>query len=339
MNSYLIILGLIISFSLGANFSFAQTNYEPGLTIRTNNASYDVGDTITILGTVTTVNEDIDIIIQLWKDGDMINVKQMQPDVNGDDSYTLLAEGPKWTEGAYVFRATYGQGVAEETIFSLRHFESFEQSESTESSITVQMNGPSTFYLDVPSQIIRATVEYQDYHPSDGFSFMKVTHLPTNIVMKDFEIYPKPSGNDMWAVQIAYPILESDIKIGGQALLGEYEIHIRSEFGSQTGSTKFSILESQDDSETIPETEPSTEVKPVEELNESKDDVETTKRNQTQIDPPSLELDEGPSDQSSQKIPDWVKRTMGWYAEGLISEDEMIAAIQFLVKEGIIKLD
>jgi len=337
--SYLVILGLIISFSLGANFSFAQTHHEPGLTIRTNNASYDLGDTITILGTVTTVNEDIDIIIQLWKDGDIINVKQMQPDVNGDYSYTLLAEGPKWTEGAYVFRATYGQGIAAETIFSLSHFESFEQSESTESSITVQMNGPSTFYLDVPSQIIRATVEFQDYHPSDGFSFMKVTHLPTNRVLKDFEIYPKPSGNDMWAVQVAYPILESDIKIGGQALLGEYEIHIRSEYGSQTGSTKFSILESQDDSETIPETEPSTEVKPVEELNESKDDVETTKRNQTQIDPPSLELDEGPSDQSSQKIPDWVKKTMGWYAEGLISEEEMIAAIQFLVREGIIKLD
>ena len=319
---YLVILGLIISFSLGANFSFAQTNYEPGLTIRTNDGIYDVGDTITILGTVTTVNEDIDIIIQLWKDGDMINVKQMQPDVNGDYSYTLLAEGPKWTEGAYVFRATYGQGIAAETIFSLRHFESFEQSESTGSSITVQMNGPSTFYLDVPSQIIRATVEYQNYHPSDGFSFMKVTHLPTNIVLKDFEIYPKPSGNNMWAVQVAYPILESDIKVGGQALLGEYEIHIRSEFGSQTGSTKFSILESEDDSE--PESSP---------------EPEPTPDSQTQIDPPSLELETGPSDQSSQKIPDWVKKTMGWYAEGLISEDEMIAVIQFLVKEGIIKLD
>jgi len=98
------------------------------------------------------------------------------------------------------------------------------------------MNGPSTFYLDVPSQIIRATVEYQNYHPSDGYSFMKVTHLQTNKVLKDFEIYPKPSGNDMWAVQIAYPILESDIKVGGQVLLGEYEIHIRSEFGSETAS-------------------------------------------------------------------------------------------------------
>ena len=39
------------------------------------------------------------------------------------------------------------------------------------------------------------------------------------------------------------------------------------------------------------------------------------------------------------KIPDWVKNTMQWYLDGVISEDEMISAIQFLVKEGIIKID
>ena len=67
--------------------------------------------------------------------------------------------------------------------------------------ITVKMNGPSTFYLDEPNQIIRATVEIQNYSPSgDGIYFMKVTHLPTQKVMKDFEIYPKASGNDLWSV-------------------------------------------------------------------------------------------------------------------------------------------
>jgi len=39
-----------------------------------------------------------------------------------------------------------------------------------------------------------------------------------------------------------------------------------------------------------------------------------------------------------QKIPDWVKNTFKWYVEGAISEDEMISAIQFLIKEGIIKI-
>jgi len=60
---------------------------------------------------------------------------------------------------------------------------------------------------------------------------------------------------------------------------------------------------------------------------------------QTQIDPPSLELDAGPSDEAAPKIPDWIRNTMQWYLDGVISEDEMISAIQFLVKEGIIKLD
>ncbi len=59
----------------------------------------------------------------------------------------------------------------------------------------------------------------------------------------------------------------------------------------------------------------------------------------TQIDPPSLRIDVGPSDESVQKIPDWVKNTMQWFLDCVISEDEMISAIQFLVKEGIIKLD
>jgi len=69
------------------------------------------------------------------------------------------------------------------------------------------------------------------------------------------------------------------------------------------------------------------------------DGVSSKTESQTQIDPPSLELDAGPSDETIQKIPDWVKNTMQWFLDGVISEDEMIAAIQFLVKEGIIKLD
>ncbi len=69
------------------------------------------------------------------------------------------------------------------------------------------------------------------------------------------------------------------------------------------------------------------------------DGVSSKTESQTQIDPPSLELDAGPSDESIQKIPDWVKNTMQWYLDGVISEDEMISAIQYLINEGIIKLE
>ena len=40
----------------------------------------------------------------------------------------------------------------------------------------------------------------------------------------------------------------------------------------------------------------------------------------------------------TQKIPDWVKNTMKWFVEGKISEDEMINALQFLIREGIIRV-
>ena len=46
-----------------------------------------------------------------------------------------------------------------------------------------------------------------------------------------------------------------------------------------------------------------------------------------------------PEPESGQKIPVWVKNIMGWYADGSIAEHEIISAIQFLIKEGIIKLD
>ena len=35
-------------------------------------------------------------------------------------------------------------------------------------------------------------------------------------------------------------------------------------------------------------------------------------------------------------IPDWIKQNAKWWADGLISDDDYIAALQFLIKEGII---
>ncbi len=57
---------------------------------------------------------------------------------------------------------------------------------------------------------------------------------------------------------------------------------------------------------------------------------------QTQIDPPSLQLDAGPSDTSIQKIPDWVKNIYLWYGQDKVSENELLNAIQYLITEGIL---
>jgi hypothetical protein len=108
----------------------------------------------------------------------------------------------------------------------------------------------SEFYLDQSNQVVRANVEFRDFSPSDGQYFMKVTHLSTGKAVKNSEIYPKAAGNDLYSVQIAYPLSESDMIVGGVALLGEYEIQIYSDKGANTGSARFSILE------TAPKAEP-----------------------------------------------------------------------------------
>jgi len=39
------------------------------------------------------------------------------------------------------------------------------------------------------------------------------------------------------------------------------------------------------------------------------------------------------------KIPDWIHEIFVWYAEGTISEDDLLSALKFLVESDIIVLD
>ena len=312
-----ILVGCILSIFLISmvSSSFAHDSIGHNLRVTTDDGSYNEGDIIAISVNVSEYDGGV-ISIQIWKDGDMIDVNQGEVTFTGNTevtySYITIAEGPSWTQGTYVARAAH-HGIVGETTFNVGSYEIKEESpEQTtgppKKRITIKMDD-SVYYLDSPNKIIRATVEIENYIPSDGGYFMKVTHVPTNKVLKDFQIFPKPSEGDLWAVPIAYTILESDIKVGNQMLFGEFEIHIRTEFGIQTATTNFSIFKSQDDQES-----------------------------QTQIDPPSLELDSGPNDQSFQNIPEWIKTNAGWWANDKISEPEFLRAIEYLIKNEIMTI-
>ena len=57
---------------------------------------------------------------------------------------------------------------------------------------------------------------------------------------------------------------------------------------------------------------------------------------ETQIDPPSMQLDVGPSDES--QIPEWIKNNAGWWAEGAISDSDFITGIQYLIQQEILSV-
>lgn len=62
------------------------------------------------------------------------------------------------------------------------------------------------------------------------------------------------------------------------------------------------------------------------------------------IDPQSIEASffgaysETSLNENAKKIPEWIKNVFRFYVEGQISENDMIEALQFLIKEGIIKV-
>ena len=41
---------------------------------------------------------------------------------------------------------------------------------------------------------------------------------------------------------------------------------------------------------------------------------------------------------SNQKIPDWIKSNAGWWADGQIDDNSFVEGIQFLIKEGLMKI-
>lgn len=52
----------------------------------------------------------------------------------------------------------------------------------------------------------------------------------------------------------------------------------------------------------------------------------------------SIEIITYENNNTTYKIPDWIRKIFIWYGENKISENELISALQFLIKQGIIKV-
>jgi len=50
------------------------------------------------------------------------------------------------------------------------------------------------------------------------------------------------------------------------------------------------------------------------------------------------DLPEQASEVAEEKVPDWVKNNAGWWADGLISEEDFLNGIKYLVEQGIIRV-
>ena len=44
------------------------------------------------------------------------------------------------------------------------------------------------------------------------------------------------------------------------------------------------------------------------------------------------------SGSGSNEIPEWIKNNAGWWAEGAIDDNSFVQGIQYLIKEGVLKV-
>ncbi len=113
-----IFYGLILLLMIFTGTAFAQ---EHPISVQTDDNHYDEGDTIVISGKVKTPIDGVNVVLQLFSEGNMVEIAQITVAKDGSYSHTVLAEGPQWKKtGTYLVKASYevGGGTSVESEFS-----------------------------------------------------------------------------------------------------------------------------------------------------------------------------------------------------------------------------
>jgi len=120
-------------------------------------------------------------------------------------------------------------------ITSLVGISNFDYAFADENTIiSVNIIGDPVIYLDSENKMIRAKVVIENFDPSDGYYFMRVSDSSGNVV-KETEILPKNKGNQIWGTEIAH-IFTNEVP-------ETFQILIYTEFGTATATATVSLLE------------------------------------------------------------------------------------------------
>jgi len=202
---------------------------------------------------------------------------------------------------------------------------------SGETQITVTIVGEPIINLDDKNRFISAIVEVQNYDAAgDGYYYMQLIQPGTGNILSEEEILIAPKGNQLWGTQIGGILDDEKIMKGDKPVLGEYEIKVITELGTATGSTYFTIIKPSEPQPSIEKVEE--EISPTLQDNNSTSITEI-ENEQEEIHEVSELISNG---EVKPKVPEWVRNIALWYGEGVLSEDEFIDAIRFLIKEGVV---
>ena len=209
------ILGILIIISSGT--AYAQNTL---ISVETNHNNYDEGDIIMISGNVPTIIADTPITLQVFKDGTLLDIAQIEVAKDNNYAHTIKAEGKLWSNpGEYIIRVVYGEGNIAETVFNFTPKTALVE---TTTNAIVDAGEYGTF--DIKYTMVGGTVESTIVDPNIFGIILKINALDEGKIILDlpreFIDAEKQNGQDETFIvliddkQITYDesILNSDIR-------------------------------------------------------------------------------------------------------------------------------
>jgi predicted secreted protein with PEFG-CTERM motif len=146
-----IFYGLIGLLIISTGVAFAQ---ESLISVQTDDNHYDEGDAIVLSGNVNIVIGDTPVILQLFNEGNLVDIAQITVAQDGSFTKTFLAEGTLWKKsGEYTIIASYQEHQIE-TGFSYTP-----KSEVSETTEPYEVDAGSHGTFDVEYTIKGGTVQ------------------------------------------------------------------------------------------------------------------------------------------------------------------------------------
>jgi len=132
------------------------------ISVKTDTQNYDQGDTILISGQVSTIIGETQVSLQIFHDGNLIDIAQIKVAKDGNYSHTVFAQGPLWKNvGEYTVKVVYGSSNIAETYFNFTP-----TMELPENTSNFEVNSGDSGTFDIPYTIIGGTVESIVIDPS-----------------------------------------------------------------------------------------------------------------------------------------------------------------------------
>ena len=149
MKGISIVFAIILALAITTIPAFAQedpcVDSTEKVCVSASETNYEEGETIIISGRVNPIIGETPVTMQIFFEGNLIEIAQLPVAQDGTFTDSIRAEGPLWgTEGNYTVRATYGQGVAVEDSFQF-----FPEKAIVESSDIFEVDAGNSGTFDV----------------------------------------------------------------------------------------------------------------------------------------------------------------------------------------------